>query len=913
MSSSGVQHAKSRSHDFDKPTRQLSKAASMDPLPSYRPLTPVQVLVPVPVHSPLLSTPPPSSPTPLPCMTNSDIPLIPITPPKSRYPPSADLTRKIDPSGLPTPPLTGKFPAISSFNPTTSNHPVGGGPRPASPSPTRGTSTNSGLSLSSRNLSSLSLSPRSLAMSHNKRSKSLGGVAVKKITPPKFNFVVAQPEDVQEDAAVEATCVFSTTLSRDGEKSTNGTKSALVPLPVRSPRFLLNFSSSSLSSSRHSLPSEPISPPPFTGDFDSPPSSAPLETPRSINASYSFDIAKPCENEPLLPHPIPLMDTDINADCADMGMVLGDYGKHVPPAWSSDHEEEQAVVVARVLEDFDVDVADEAVDTVYTGAKATSVGVVGMKVVEGRLVELEGVEGRFNGKTMRQNMWVWDDDDEVQGNGWGADVNDENTKERGRLTGSERVVSADVIENVVHGAGGVMLNKEVSNNVEAEADLAEGTAVEYPDLDLLPLPETVDVVPPAISICTQDAVLCKDQNSEWESVLSSSVERATPISWSQTPTPPASPPREVRMSSLPKASKSLQGQIQIISVATSPVAKSPVVATVVDIEAAQETEEVDVSPPVVDQEDEDISISVDMPSPPPPYAGPQGEEEQAEDDKIVVLLDKPLVSSPASISSFLPEGEEDGCGITFTFESDGDKVQRGSGDELGVEVVPPSPSGFVQGWNYGSSDEEELEQSGELEESAGIQAPVHVQVNDDGQGRGEGDKPDIDESNLPCVGDVQAPETVSPGDEVVQDIQEPELALEPSSLSQDPALPSPSETVREAIVLTQPTTTALWPPSLQPSTSLPGSFPDAAASPKQEIKPESVPNDTPSSPQPQIRRRIRTPLEEAIARTRSPLEVALAMQLRPGLGVGADPAWMVRFMMVMWGWMFGLALAPSTA
>ncbi|PBL03155.1 hypothetical protein ARMGADRAFT_862018, partial [Armillaria gallica] len=36
--------------------------------------------------------------------------------------------------------------------------------------------------------------------------------------------------------------------------------------------------------------------------------------------------------------------------------------------------------------------------------------------------------------------------------------------------------------------------------------------------------------------------------------------------------------------------------------------------------------------------------------------------------------------------------------------------------------------------------------------------------------------------------------------------------------------------------------------------------------------------------------------------TRSPLDIALAMQLRPGLGVGADPAWMVRFLMSMFGW-----------
>jgi len=47
---------------------------------------------------------------------------------------------------------------------------------------------------------------------------------------------------------------------------------------------------------------------------------------------------------------------------------------------------------------------------------------------------------------------------------------------------------------------------------------------------------------------------------------------------------------------------------------------------------------------------------------------------------------------------------------------------------------------------------------------------------------------------------------------------------------------------------------------------------------------------------PVIQRRPRQPIK------RSPLDIALAMQLRPGLGVGADPAWMVRFLMAMFGW-----------
>ncbi|KAG2100701.1 uncharacterized protein F5147DRAFT_710154 [Suillus discolor] len=39
-------------------------------------------------------------------------------------------------------------------------------------------------------------------------------------------------------------------------------------------------------------------------------------------------------------------------------------------------------------------------------------------------------------------------------------------------------------------------------------------------------------------------------------------------------------------------------------------------------------------------------------------------------------------------------------------------------------------------------------------------------------------------------------------------------------------------------------------------------------------------------------------------------DIALAMQLRPGRGVGADPAWMVRFLMAIFGW-FAVALAGN--
>ncbi|KAI0923083.1 hypothetical protein AcV5_009906 [Taiwanofungus camphoratus] len=43
------------------------------------------------------------------------------------------------------------------------------------------------------------------------------------------------------------------------------------------------------------------------------------------------------------------------------------------------------------------------------------------------------------------------------------------------------------------------------------------------------------------------------------------------------------------------------------------------------------------------------------------------------------------------------------------------------------------------------------------------------------------------------------------------------------------------------------------------------------------------------------RRAYRAPIPE--------LDIAFALQLRPGLGLGADPAWLVRFLMAMFGWM----------
>ncbi|KAJ7165397.1 hypothetical protein C8R46DRAFT_1192863 [Mycena filopes] len=46
---------------------------------------------------------------------------------------------------------------------------------------------------------------------------------------------------------------------------------------------------------------------------------------------------------------------------------------------------------------------------------------------------------------------------------------------------------------------------------------------------------------------------------------------------------------------------------------------------------------------------------------------------------------------------------------------------------------------------------------------------------------------------------------------------------------------------------------------------------------------------------------------------RSPLDAALAMQLRPGLGLGADGAWLVRFLMSFFGWLGVLVAGNANA
>lgn len=76
-----------------------------------------------------------------------------------------------------------------------------------------------------------------------------------------------------------------------------------------------------------------------------------------------------------------------------------------------------------------------------------------------------------------------------------------------------------------------------------------------------------------------------------------------------------------------------------------------------------------------------------------------------------------------------------------------------------------------------------------------------------------------------------------------------------------------------------------------PSSSSPTHFRSESPTP---ILPGALYSD--DAPEVQVQRpRQRTP--------RQPLDIAFALQLRPGLGLGADSAWIVRFMMAMFGWM----------
>ncbi|KAI0037008.1 hypothetical protein K488DRAFT_81510 [Vararia minispora EC-137] len=66
-----------------------------------------------------------------------------------------------------------------------------------------------------------------------------------------------------------------------------------------------------------------------------------------------------------------------------------------------------------------------------------------------------------------------------------------------------------------------------------------------------------------------------------------------------------------------------------------------------------------------------------------------------------------------------------------------------------------------------------------------------------------------------------------------------------------------------------------------------------------------TPNSTPQQ------RTVALPDDVSSPGRASALDFAFALQLRPGFGVGADPAWLVRFLMAMFGWVAVLVSGPA--
>ncbi|KAG1752020.1 hypothetical protein EDB19DRAFT_1870401 [Suillus lakei] len=129
------------------------------------------------------------------------------------------------------------------------------------------------------------------------------------------------------------------------------------------------------------------------------------------------------------------------------------------------------------------------------------------------------------------------------------------------------------------------------------------------------------------------------------------------------------------------------------------------------------------------------------------------------------------------------------------------------------------------------------------------------------------------------------------------------LDILPSLGVQDlPSLDSPS---RDLPLL--PITTVLGPAPDDRSTPRqvgvhPTIDPEAPARPSWSVRVTSPIPAPPSSPLIHPRSRAYRAVPE--------FDIALAMQLRPGRGVGADPAWMVRFLMAIFGW-FAVALTGN--
>lgn len=577
---------------------------------------------------------------------------------------------------------------------------------------------------------------------------------------------------------------------------------------------------------------------------------------------------------------------------ADVMLGFGTTGK--AGGWGFDAEE--GANVERMLMDFDVPVAAPF----PAGAEGAfkGLGVKAEQRVEERLIEFEDVDTEAGVEHVREEKWEWEHDPKDQ-NGWDLQAEAAADHDSGSEPAGAEVLPEDEDDVALPPAPSpkaVALDKEPNMDVKARPEME----LEYPDPDLLPLPEAIDVPPsvltkpadpPVISICTQDSILRRDDSGcDSDIVSASSIGRATPVSLGQTPTPPASPPREARAVSLPKVNKGSSESSSSGSVGLTPVVQCPVT---IDVDPLEEevpvVDEAEGDSPSSPREDMDVQVLV----------GPKQEDEgegEGEEALGVPILDGPLVSSPASISIDLNESDRE---WTFNVEADDEEGDSDGDFTLEVEVVPASPCDRVIGWEYGSDDDEELEIEAEVGPRPSNKVEEIECRSDDGA-REDPERPD--EEVQVVVKEV--PESEERGVEAeCSEVLTPGVECQLETLQEAPASPSAAAVTHE---LASVSTSA---PVLQPSTSLPGTFPDAAPPRKPEREVQSLFPEP--LPQPPLRRRTRSPLEEAIARTRSPLEVALAMQLRPGLGLGADPAWMVRFLMVMWGWMFGLVLVPS--
>jgi hypothetical protein len=497
--------------------------------------------------------------------------------------------------------------------------------------------------------------------------------------------------------------------------------------------------------------------------------------------------------------------------------------------------------------------------------------------IEKELVDIEDAIDKSNVEQQQvgESGWGWDGEPEEHvGVHDICDVNRNVQDDQAMLKGRRECEGRDVIDPM-----------QLSTDYETEED------IKYPDPDLLPLPETINVLPsiftetnnmPVISICTQPAVPDRNNSSDDSDVSSESSQSdaASPISLVQTPTPPASPPREAKVASLlkPAIANDLDNDRWIATTAISPMSENLGPVDVESIKDRFRASSVPLIRPEMNSLPTDgthVSVAVNN---------------GVDEDNSRFFDDQRFFCSPECTPQELPMDSHDGIEDEYTLNVEcptDDDCANDSHDCDETDTMTPLPYGLADG----------PVKSAEGKEEAVPYTEGRLQI---GEGKRFGSRTGQEETIADTLEENRAHPVVD-ADEIPL---ESEMNAHPADNIPSGAIEIVPEEVAPSSVQT--------PASEQPHTSLPGTFPDT----KRTLEADPVSKPQTLSPNlsvpPQTHRRRRSPLEEAIARTRSPLEVALAMQLRPGLGVGADPAWMVRFMMVMWGWMFGLVLVPGT-